>query len=86
MVAGGGRPSAHRSRRVYSDHAMTFGKRVSENQRAKPKHASNDIPARYWVPVLGAVAIAVGLVVVSRVVANMPPDAPVAVVTEPPNK
>jgi hypothetical protein len=65
---------------------MTFGKRVSENQRAKPKHASNDIPARYWVPVLGAVAIAVGLVVVSRVVANMPPDAPVAVGTEPPNK
>ena len=65
---------------------MTFGKRLSENQRAKPKHTSNDIPARYWVPVLGAVAIGIGLVVVSRVVANMPPDAPVAVVVEPPNK
>ena len=65
---------------------MTFGKRVSENLRAKSKHASNDIPARYWVPVLGVVAIGIGLVVVSRVVANMPPDAPVAVVTEPSNK
>ena len=65
---------------------MTFGKRVSENQRAKSKQASNDIPARYWVPVLGAIAIGICLVVVSRVVANMPPDAPVAVVTEPPNE
>jgi hypothetical protein len=65
---------------------MTFGKRLSENQRTKPKHAINDIPACYWVPVLGAVAIGIGLVVVSRVVANMPPDAPVAVVTEPQNK
>jgi hypothetical protein len=65
---------------------MTFSKRLSENQRAKPKHASSDIPARYWVPVLGAVAIAIGLVVISRVVTNMPPDAPVAVVTEAPNK
>jgi hypothetical protein len=65
---------------------MTFGKRLSENQRTKPKHAINDIPARYWVPVLGAVAIGIGLVVVSRVVANMPPDAPVAVATEPSNK
>jgi hypothetical protein len=65
---------------------MTFGKRVSEDQRAKPKYASNDIPARYWVPVLGVVAIVIGLVIASRVVANMPPDAPVAVVTEPSNK
>ena len=65
---------------------MTFGKRVSENQRAKPKHASNDIPARYWVPVLGAVAIGIGLVVFIRVAANMPPDAPAAVATEPSNK
>jgi hypothetical protein len=65
---------------------MAFGKRVSENQRAKPKHASYEIPARYWVPVLGAVAIGIGLVVFIRVVANMPPDAPVAVATEPSNK
>ena len=65
---------------------MTFGKRVSENQRIKPKHASNEISARYWVPVLGAIAIGIGLVVFSRVVANMPPDAPVAVATEPSNK
>jgi hypothetical protein len=65
---------------------MTFGKRVPENQRAKPKQGSNDIPARYWVPVLGAVAIGIGLVVFIRVVANLPPDAPVAVATEPPNK
>ena len=65
---------------------MTFGKRVSENQRAKPKHASNDIPARYWAPVLVAVAIGIGLVVASRVVANMPPDAPDPVATEPSNK
>lgn len=65
---------------------MTFGKRVSENQRDKPKQASNEIPARYWVPVLGAIAIGIGLVVFSRVVANMPPDAPVAVATEPLNK
>jgi hypothetical protein len=65
---------------------MTFGKRVPENQRAKPKRASNDIPARYWVPVLGALAIGIGLLVVSRAVANMPPDAPVAVATEPSNK
>jgi hypothetical protein len=65
---------------------MTFGKRVSENQRAKSKQASNDIPARYWVPVLGAIAIGICLVVVSRMVANMPPDAPVAVATEPSDK
>jgi hypothetical protein len=65
---------------------MTFGKRVSENQRLKPKQAINDIPARYWVPVLGAIAIGISLVVVSRVVANMPPDAPVAVATEPSDK
>jgi hypothetical protein len=65
---------------------MTFGKRVSENQRAKPKHASNEIPARYWVPVLGAIAIGIGLVLFIRVAANMPPDAPVAVATEPSNK
>jgi hypothetical protein len=65
---------------------MTFGKRGSENQRAKPKQASNEIPARYWVPVLGVIAIGIGLVVVSRVVANMPPDAPVAAATEPSNK
>ena len=65
---------------------MTFGKRVSENQRAKPKHASYEIPARYWVPVLGAVAIGIGLVVFIRAAANMPPDAPAAVATEPSNK
>jgi hypothetical protein len=65
---------------------MTFGKRVSENQRARPKQASNDIPARYWVPVLGAVAIGIGLVIVNRVAANTPPDAPVTVATEPSNK
>ena len=65
---------------------MAFGKRVSENQRAKPKHASYEIPARYWVPVLGAVAIGIGLVVFIRVVANMPPDVPAAVATEPSNK
>jgi hypothetical protein len=65
---------------------MTFGKRVSENQRAKPKQTSNDIPARYWVPVLGVIAIGIGLVIVNRVAANMPPDAPVAVATEPSNK
>jgi hypothetical protein len=65
---------------------MTFGKRVFEIQRAKPKLASHDIPARYWVPMLSAVAIGIGLVVVSRVVANMPPDAPVAGVTEPSNE
>jgi hypothetical protein len=65
---------------------MTFGKRLSENQRAKPKHASNDISARYWVPVLGAIAIGISLVIFIRVVANMPPDAPVAVATEPSNK
>jgi hypothetical protein len=65
---------------------MAFGKRVSENQRAKHKHASYEIPARYWVPVLGAVAIGIGLVVFIRVVANMPPDAPAAVATEPSNK
>ena len=65
---------------------MTFGKRVSENQRTKPKHASNEIFARYWVLVLGAIAIGIGLVVFSRVVANMPPDAPVAVATEPSDK
>jgi hypothetical protein len=65
---------------------MTFGKRVSENQRPKPKKAINDIPARYWVPVLGAIAIGISLVVVSRVVANMPPDGPVAVATEPSDK
>ena len=84
---GSGRPSAHNLAAYIRITTMTFGKRLSETQRAKPpKHASNDIPARYWVPVLGAVAIAIGLVVVSRVVTNMPPDAPVAVVTEPPNK
>jgi hypothetical protein len=65
---------------------MTFGKRVSENQRAKPKHASNDIPARYWMPVLGAIAIGISLVILIRVVANMPPDAPVTFATEPSNK
>ena len=65
---------------------MTFGKRLPENQRAKPKQASNDNPARYWVPVLGAIAIGICLVVVSRVVANMPPDGPVAVATEPSDK
>jgi hypothetical protein len=65
---------------------MTFGKRVSENQPGKPKYASNEIPARYWVPVLGAIAIGIGIVVFIRVVANMPPDAPAAVATEPSNK
>jgi hypothetical protein len=65
---------------------MTFGKRIPENERAKPKQASSEIPARYWVPVLAALAIGIGLVVVNRVVANMPPDAPVAVATEPSNK
>jgi hypothetical protein len=65
---------------------MTFGKRVSENQRAKPKHASNEIPARYWVPVLGVIAIGIGLVIFSRVVANMPPDGPIAIAAEPSNK
>jgi hypothetical protein len=65
---------------------MTFGKRVSENQRAKPKQASDDIPARYWVPVLGAVAIGIGLMMVGRMAANMPPDAPVAIAPEPLNK
>jgi hypothetical protein len=65
---------------------MTFGKRVSENPRAKSKPASNEIPARYWVPVLAALAIGIGLVVVNRVVANMPADAPAAVATEPSNK
>jgi hypothetical protein len=65
---------------------MAFGKRVSETQPAKPKYASNEIPARYWVPVLGAIAIGIGLVVFIRVVANMPPDAPAAVAAEPSNK
>jgi hypothetical protein len=65
---------------------MAFGKRVSETQHAKPKHASNEIPARYWVPVLGAIVLGIGLVIFIRVVANMPPDAPVAVTTEPSNK
>lgn len=65
---------------------MTFGKRVSENQRAKPKQAINDIPARYWVPVLGTIAIGISLVIVSRLLANMPPDAPIAVATEPSDK
>jgi hypothetical protein len=65
---------------------MTFGKRVSENQRAKPKQASNDIPARYWVPVLGAIAIGIGLMFVGRMANNMPPDAPIAVATEPSSK
>jgi hypothetical protein len=65
---------------------MTFGKRMPEIERTKRKPASNEIPARYWVPVLGPVAIGIGFVVVSRVVANMPPDAPVAVATQPSNK
>jgi hypothetical protein len=65
---------------------MTFGKRVSKNQRTKPKHASNEIPARYWMPVLGAIAIGIVLVVFSRIVANMPSDAPAAVASEPSNK
>ena len=65
---------------------MTFGRRIPETERAKSKPASNEIPARYWVPVLGAIAIGIGLVVFIRVVANMPPDAPAAVSTEPSNK
>jgi hypothetical protein len=65
---------------------MTFGKRVSESQPTKLKRASNEIPARYWVPVLGVIAIGIGLVVFSRVVANMPPDGPIAIAAEPSNK
>jgi hypothetical protein len=45
---------------------MTFGKRIPETERAKSKPASNEIPARYWVPVLGALAIGIGLVVFIR--------------------
>jgi hypothetical protein len=36
---------------------MTFGKRVSQIEHAKPKHSSDEIPVRYWVPVLGAVVV-----------------------------
>ena len=52
---------------------MTFGKRVSTIERAERKRARNEIPARSWVPVLGAVVIGIGFMVAPRLVANIPP-------------
>ena len=64
---------------------MTLGKRVLETS-ATSRTGEQRVSCALLGARLGAIAIGIGLVVFSRVVANMPADAPVAVATEPLNK